>query len=45
MPGKPGKVNSMYSEGWFSVARTSSDLSLKYDGVESMDGRMTSDMY
>ena len=33
--------NSMHVEGSYSAARRSWDLSLKYDGVESMDGRMT----
>ena len=31
----------MYVEGSYSAARRSWDLSLKYDGVESMDRRMT----
>ena len=33
--------NSMHVEGSCSAARRSWDLSLKYDGVESMDRRMT----
>ena len=33
--------NWMYVEGGYSAARRSWGLSLKYDGVESMDRRMT----